>query len=90
MCTDFTDLNNACLNDTYPLPNIDALVEGVSGFEVLSFLDVYSGYNHIPVYRPDSEKTTFITERVTYCYDVMPFRLKNVGATYQRRMDKVF
>lgn len=38
----------------------------------------------------DSEKTTFITEKGTYCYRVMPFGLKNVEATYQRMVNKVF
>ncbi|XP_014522255.1 uncharacterized protein LOC106778781 [Vigna radiata var. radiata] len=90
MCIDFTDLNKACPKDTYPLLNIDALVDGVSGYEVMSFLDAYSGYNQIPMYRPDSDKTAFITEQGTFCYEVMPFGLKNAEATYQRLMDKVF
>lgn len=63
MCTGFTDLNKVCPKDTYPLPNIIGLVDGVSGYEVLSFLDAYSGYNQIPMYRSDREKTTFIMER---------------------------
>jgi len=38
MCTNFTDLNKACPKDAYPLPNIDSLVDGVSGCELLSFM----------------------------------------------------
>ncbi|XP_052734193.1 uncharacterized protein LOC108339372 [Vigna angularis] len=90
MCVDFTDLNKACPKDSYPLPSIDRLVDGASGHVILSFLDAYSGYNQIPMYKPDQNKTAFITERANYCYEVMPFGLKNAGATYQRLMDKIF
>lgn len=60
------------------------------GYQVLSFVDAYSGYNQILMYHPNCKKTTFITERFNYCYEVMSFGLKNAGATYQRLMDKVF
>ena len=42
------------------------------------------------MYPPDQEKTSFITEKGTYCYQAMPFGLKNAGATYQRMVNKVF
>jgi len=90
MCVDFTDLNKACPKDSYPLPSINALVDSASGCKLLSFLDAFSGYNQIKMHPMDEEKTAFMTERSCYCYKVMPFRLKNAGATYQRLMDKVF
>ena len=53
-------------------------------------MDAYSGYNQIPMYPEDQEKTAFITDMSVYCYIVMPFGLKNAGATYQQMMSQVF
>ncbi|RDX81360.1 Retrovirus-related Pol polyprotein from transposon 17.6, partial [Mucuna pruriens] len=90
MCTDYTDLNKVCPKDPYPLPNIDRLVDSVSGYEFLSFMDAYSGYNQIKMHPDDEEKTAFITDGGAFYYKVMPFGLKKTGATYQRLMDKIF
>ncbi|GAU35623.1 hypothetical protein TSUD_30400 [Trifolium subterraneum] len=80
----------ACPKDAYPLPNIDKLVDNSSGFKLLSFMDAYSGYNEIKMAEIDKKKTAFMTETGNYYYNVMPFGLKNAGATYQRMMNKVF
>jgi len=53
-------------------------------------MDGYSGYNQIKVAKEDEEKTSFTTPWGTYCYVVMPFGLKNAGATYQRAMMAIF
>lgn len=90
VCIDFTDLNKACPKDPFPLPHIDALVDATAGHERLTFLDAYSGYNQILMDPADQEKTAFMTERGIYCYKVMPFGLKNAGATYQRLVNKMF
>ncbi|XP_013633200.1 uncharacterized protein LOC106363778 [Brassica napus] len=76
--------------DNYPLPNIDRLVKSTAGNEMLTFMDAFSGYNQIMMHPDDHEKTAFITDRGTYCYKVMPFGLKNVGATYQQLLNKMF
>ena len=53
-------------------------------------MDGISGYNQIRMAPEDMEKTTFVTHWGTFCYKVMPFGLKNVGATYQRVMVTLF
>ncbi|XP_024033455.1 uncharacterized protein LOC112095582 [Citrus clementina] len=90
MCVDFTDLNKACPKDSFPLPKIDQLVDSTAGHGLLSFMDAFSGYNQIPMYEQDEESTAFITNQGLFCYRVMPFGLKNAGATYQRLVNKVF
>ena len=82
MCVDFTDLNQACLKDNFPLPRIDQLVDSTAGHKLLMFMDAFSGYNQIQMAKEDQEKTAFITSQGLYCYWVMPFGLKNTGATY--------
>ena len=90
VCVDFQDLNKASPKDDFPLPHIDMLVDGTVGHSMLSFMDGFSGYNQILMALEDMEKTSFITELGTYCYRVMPFGLKNAGATYQRAATALF
>jgi hypothetical protein len=58
----------------------------MAGCARLSFLDAYCGYNQIKLKKEDEEKIAFITPYRVFCYQVMPFGLKNAGATYQRMM----
>jgi hypothetical protein len=90
MCVDFTDLNKACPKDSFPLPRIDQLVDSTAGHRLLTFMDAFSGYNQIMMDDADQEKTSFITSKGLFCYKVMPFGLKNAGATYQRLMNRMF
>ena len=53
-------------------------------------MDAFSGYNQIVMDKEDQEKTSFITSKGLFCYKVMPFGLKNAGATYQRLMNRMF
>ena len=52
-CVDFTELNEACPKDSYPLPQIDLLIDATAGHELLIFLDAYSRYNQISMHPPD-------------------------------------
>ena len=96
VCVDYMDLNDACPKDSFPLPRIDQIANASAWHGMLSILDSFSGYHQIPMYPPDAQKTSFITPppppppHGLFCYNVMPFGLKNVEATYQRLVTKMF
>ena len=90
VCIDFRDLNAACPKDEFPLPITDVMIDNTCGFERMSFMDGFSGYNQIKMYPEDQKYTSFRTPLGVYCYTVMPFGLKNAGATYQRAMSTIF
>ena len=61
MCVDFTNLNKACPKDSYPLLQIDVLVDSTARHRLLSFMDAFSMYNQIKLDKADQEKTSFVT-----------------------------
>ena len=64
------------------------MVDSTARHAMLSFMDGFSGYNHIMMAPEDREETSFITKWGTYCY--MSSGLKNAGATYQRAAITLF
>jgi hypothetical protein len=84
MCVDFTDLNKACKKDDFPLERVDKIVDNAANSEMLSLLNMFSGYHQIRVRKEDEEKTSFITSFGTFCFVRMPERLKNAGCTFLR------
>jgi hypothetical protein len=86
VCVNYTSFNKHYPKDPFPLPRIDQIIDSTAGCARLSFLDAYSGYNQIKLKKEDEEKTAFIIPYGVFCYQVMPFGLKNTGATYQRMM----
>ena len=90
ICVDYTDLNEACPKDSFPLSRVDQIVDATARHSILSFLDAFSGYHQILMHPPDVEKKAFITPHKLYCYNVMSFDLKNTRSTYQRMVTKIF
>jgi hypothetical protein len=84
MCVDFKDLNKACKKDDFPLERVDKIMDDATNSEMLSLLDMFSGYHQIRVRREDEEKTSFITPFGTFCFVRMPEGLKNAGCTFSR------
>jgi hypothetical protein len=87
VCVDLRDLYKVSINDNFPLPNMEFLLQQFMRSSCMSMLDGFYGYNQVSVAEEDIENTTFITPWETYAYARMPFGLKNSGATFQRAMD---
>lgn len=75
ICVDYRDLNKACPKYEFPLPITELLVDATTGFDALSFMDGFSGYNQIKMAPEDEELTAFRTPKGIFCYTVMPFGL---------------
>ena len=83
LCVDFKDLNKACPKDPFPLPRIDQIIDATAGHDSLCFLDAYSRYHQIKMAESDQAATAFIMPYGPFCFNTMPFGLKNAGETYQ-------
>lgn len=92
ICIDLRDLNYATPKDVYIMSVADMLIDSVAKHELLSFMDGFSGYNQIKIAEADTSKTAFRFPGAigTFEWLVMPFGLKNAGATYQRAMHSIF
>jgi hypothetical protein len=90
LCVDFRNLNRASENDDYPVPPMEKLLHTVSGSDIFSLMDGFSGYNQVLVSEEDHLKTTFRTKWGTFSYKRMPFGLINTGETFHRAMDVAF
>ena len=61
ICLDFTDPNDVCPKDSFPLPKINQLVDSTAGHKLLTFMDTFLGYNQIQMAKEDQEKMAFVT-----------------------------
>lgn len=89
-CVDFKILNQSYPKDKFPLPNMDLLIDFIDGHAMFYFMDGFNGHNQIRMAPWDVKKTAFRIPIRNFYYMVMPFELKNTGATYQRTMIAIF
>ena len=92
VCVDFKDLNASTPKDMYVMPIVGMLVDSTANIELLSFMDGFSRYNQILIAVDDITKTALRCPGSlgTFKWLVMPFGLKNAGATYKRAMNAIF
>jgi hypoxanthine-guanine phosphoribosyltransferase len=89
LCVDFRKLNDITIGDSFPLPNIQEILDKVGKAKYFTALDCASGFHQIPIAPEDKCKTAFSTPTGHFEYARMPFGLKAAPATFQRMMNSI-
>ena len=86
---DYRKLNEKTVNDKYPIPQIEEILDNMGKSEYFTTLDLKSGFHQILMDEKSIEKTAFSTDKGHFEFTRMPFGLKNAPATFQRAMNNV-
>ena len=88
-CVDYRTLNDNTVKDTYPIPNVQDLLDGFQGSKWFSQVDLAAGYWGIQIHEEDCQKTAFAVPSGKFEFIRMPFGLCNAQATFQRAIDNI-
>ena len=89
ICGDFRAINQITTFDPYPMPKIDDITDDVARGQFITTLDLTRGFYQVPLSDRGKQLSAFVTPYGLYQYKVMPFGMKNSGATFQRQIDIV-
>ena len=80
---DYRKLNDVTIQDSYPLPRIDQIMDQVRGSQYFSKFNMKSGYNQLRIKPGQEWLTAFVTPFGTYQMNVMTFGFMNAPPVFQ-------
>ena len=80
---DYRKLNDVSKFDTYPMPRVEYVLEGMGSATIFSTLDLCKGYWQVPMEEKSRQKTAFTAPFGLFEFKVMPFSLHNAPAAFQ-------
>ena len=88
-CVNYRRLNTQTIVDVFPMPDVKETLDALAHAKYFSVMNARAGYWQVLMDPSDVPKTGFVTRRGKYEWLVMPFRLVNALATFQRMMNMV-
>jgi len=88
-CIDYRAVNAITIQDRYPLPHIEDLLNSMHGSCLFTKLDLVAGYHQIRIATADTYKTAFTTKFGLYKWRVLPFGLAHAPSQFMRMMNGI-
>ncbi|CAM5175261.1 unnamed protein product [Eretmochelys imbricata] len=88
-CVDYHKLNAVTRSNNCPMPHTDELLEKLGWAQFISTLNLTKGYWQVPLDEPTKERSAFTTHVRLYEFNVLPFRLQNAPATFQKLVNSL-
>ena len=90
MVINYKPLNAITKSFNYPMPRQETIMQKIQGSKIFSKFDMKSRYYQVQIKEEDRHKIAFTCPAGFFQWKVVPFRLKNAPAFFQRRMDHIF
>ncbi|XP_063585382.1 uncharacterized protein LOC134762766 [Penaeus indicus] len=89
LCTDYRKINKVTRSDSFPLPRLDDVIDGIGRAQFVTKIDLLKGYYQVELTENARRIAAFVTPDGLFEYKVMPFGLRNAPATFQRLINGV-
>ena len=81
-CIDFRKLNKVTESDAEPMPNMEEVINRMSGHRFYSQMDLCKGYWQLGLSKRSRPYTAFETPKGLFQFKTMPFGLVNAGGLF--------
>ena len=90
VCLDARSINKQILVPSWPLPNMQRIIDSLEGAKWFVLLDLFSGFNQILVHPKDRHKLCMVTPFGAYEYSRLPFGISCAPAYFQKVIQEIF